>query len=145
MNSDGRPVETGEESFLLQGRLVSSNFRKAELVKKKSLFIIATNELDKKRLSDKELLEGYKGQHTVERGFCFLKDRELLADPLYLQDERRNMASPMIMTLCLLVYSVLERRIRRGLQAQDSAFPNQKRNPTQRPTAQWVFGYLVNL
>ena len=35
MNSDGRPVETGEESFRLQGRLVPSEAREAELVKKK--------------------------------------------------------------------------------------------------------------
>lgn len=88
MNPDGTPVETGEVSYLLQGRLVPSDAREAELVKKKSLFILATNELDREKLSDKELLKAYKGQHSVERGFRFLKNPELLADPLYLQDER---------------------------------------------------------
>jgi transposase len=51
----------------------------------------------------------------VERGFRYLKAPRLLADSLYLQSERRIMASLMIMTLCLLVYSALEWRIREGL------------------------------
>jgi len=139
MNSDGTPVETGEESFLLQGRLVPSEAREAELVKKKSLFIVATNELDREKLSDKELLEGYKGQHSVERGFQFLKNPELLADPLYLQDEKRIMALLMVMTLCLLVYSALQWRIRQGLKETGQSYPDQKGNPTQGPTARWVF------
>ena len=49
------------------------------------------------------------------------------------------MALLMVMTLCLLVYSALEWRIREGLQALGLAFPDQKGTPTQRPTARWVF------
>lgn len=139
MDSDGTPVETGEDRYLLQGRLVPSEAREAELVKRKSLFILATNELDREKLSDKELLKGYKGQHSVERGFRFLKNPELLADPLYLQDEKRLMALLMVMTLCLLVYSALQWRIRQGLKEKGQSYPDQKRNPTQRPTARWVF------
>jgi transposase len=139
MDSDGRPVETGEERFLLQGQLVPSEARENELVKKKSLFIVATNELDEQKLSDEELLEGYKGQHSVERGFRFMKNPELLADPLYLQEEERIMALLMVMTLCLLVYSALQWRIRQGLKETGRSYPDQKGNPTQRPTARWVF------
>ena len=139
MNSDGRPVETGEESFLIQGRLVPSESREAELVKKKSLFIVATNELDEGKLSDEKLLEGYKGQHSVERGFRFLKNPELLADPLYLQDEKRVMALLMAQALCLLVYSALQWRIRQGLKESGQSYPDQKGYSTQTPTARWVF------
>lgn len=139
INSDGTPVETGEVSYLLQGQLVPSEARENELVKKKSLFILATNELDKEKLTDEELLKGYKGQHSVERGFRFLKNPELLADPLYLQDEKRIMALLMVMTLCLLVYSALQWRIRQGLKETGQSYPDQKGNPTQRPTARWVF------
>jgi len=68
------PVETGEASYLLQGTLVLSETRLAELTKKESLFIVAMGGLDENRLSGRELLEGYKGQSKVERGFRFLKD-----------------------------------------------------------------------
>ena len=103
------------------------------------------HELDEGKLSAEEMLRGYKGQVQVERGFRYLKDPQLLADSLYLQSKRRIMASLMIMTLCLLVYSALEWRIREGLQAQDLAFPDQKGNPTQRPTARWVFGRFLGV
>ncbi|MCS3783599.1 transposase [Salinibacter ruber] len=106
---------------------------------------MATNELDEGKLSAEEMLRGYKEQVQVERGFRYLKDPQLLADSLYLQSKRRIMASLMIMTLCLLVYSALEWRIREGLQAQDLAFPDQKGNPTQRPTARWVFERFLGI
>ena len=101
-------------------------------------------------LSAEEMLEGYNGQVQVEQGFRYLKAPQLLADSLYLQSERRIMASLMIMTLCLmtlclLVYSVLEWRIREGLRVQDLAFPDQKGNPTQRPTARWVFERFLGI
>jgi transposase len=139
-----RLKETGEE-WLVEGTLVPSEERKARLLKRKSLFIVATNELDDQALSAEEMLEGYKGQVQVERGFRYLKDPRLLADSLYLQKERRIMASLMIMTLCLLVYSALEWRIREGLQARDLTFPDQKGNPTQRPTARWVFERFLGI
>ena len=69
----------------------------------------------------------------------------LLADSLYLQGEWRIMASLMIMTLCLLVYSALEWRIRKGLQTKGLAFPDQKGNSTQRPTARWVFERFLGI
>lgn len=62
-----------------------------------------------------------------------------MASSIYLQDEKRIMALLMVMTLCLLIYSALEWQIREGLQASSFAFPDQKGNPTQRPTARWVF------
>jgi len=136
--------ETGEE-WLVEGALVPSEERKARLLKQKSLFIVATNELDDQKLSAEEMLRGYKGQVQVERGFRYLKDPRLLADSLYLQKERRIMASLMVMTLCLLVYSALEWRIREGLQARDLTFPDQKGNPTQRPTARWVFERFLGI
>lgn len=73
IGEEGVPVETGEASYLLQGTLVPSEARLAELTKKESLFIVATNELAENRLSGRELLKGYKGQSKVERGFRFLK------------------------------------------------------------------------
>jgi transposase len=138
-DEEGVPVEAGETSYVLQGRLVPSGARLAQLVKKKSYFIVATNELDENRLSGRELLEGYKGQSKVERGFRFLKDPQFVASSLFLESERRIMALLMVMTLCLLVYSALQWRIRQGLKEADRSYPNQKGNPTQRPTARWVF------
>ena len=137
--------ETGEVEWFVEGALVPLEERKAHLLKQKVLFIVATNELDEEKLSRKELLRGYKGQSRVGRGFRYLKDPRLLADSMYLKNEHRIMASLMIMTLCLLVYSAPKWRIREGLRTWDLTFPDQKGNPTQRPTARWVFGRFLGI
>ena len=133
------PVETEVVNYMLDGRLVPSEVRRAQLVKKKSHFIVATNELDEEKLSAKELLNGYKGQSKVERGFRFLKDQQFLASSLFLESEERIMALLMVMTLCLLVYAALQYRIRKGLLDEERSYPDQKGKPTQCPTARWVF------
>lgn len=116
-----------------------SEAHKAQLLKQKSLFIVATNEIDDHILSAEELLKGYKGQVQVERGFRFMKDPLFMASSFYLNAERRIMALLMVMTLCLLVYAALEWRIRQGLEERGQSYSDQKGNPTQRPTARWVF------
>jgi len=73
--------------------------------------------------------------HTIERGFRFLKDPQFLASSLYLKKPERLMALLMVMTVCLLVYAALEYRIRQALKGHDATFPNQKGQRIQNPTA----------
>lgn len=141
----GGQVAKTRQSYRLRGALLPSPTREAELIARKQLFILATNELDETRLSNEELLSSYKGQARVERGFRFLKDPLFLASSLFLKNEKRIMALLMVMTLCLLVYAALEHRIREGLRLQGQAFLDQKGKPTQRPTARWVFYCFVGI
>lgn len=142
----GAPEEHPQRSsYRIEGHLVFSETRRAEYITRKSLFILATNELSAEALSDKELLSAYKGQSRIERGFRFLKDPLFLASSLYLKNEKRIMALLMVMTLCLLVYAALEYRIREGLRQQGRAFPDQKGKPSARPTARWVFQCFVGI
>ena len=53
---------------------------------------------------------------------------------LYLKSPERIMALMMIMTLCLLVYSALEYRIRQVLKKADQTFPNPVGKETKTPT-----------
>ena len=50
-----------------------------------------------------------------------------------------------IMTLCLLVYSALEYRIRQSLSENKAAFPNQTGGSTDKPTARWVFQFFTGI
>ena len=111
------------------------NFK--NLVEDKSgLFILATNDLG---ISAKVLLDEYKSQQRVERGFRFLKSPEFLVDSLYLKKPERIESLLMIMTLSLMVYSALEYRIRKELKVNNETFPNQLKKPIQNPTAKWIF------
>ena len=101
---------------------------------------MATNELDTTALSDEQLLEGYKDQgESVERGFRFLKDPLFYAESLYLKSEKRIMALLIVMTLSLLMYPFAEMRIRSAFKDNEPHSWNQKKKPTDNPTARWVF------
>lgn len=103
-------------------------------------YIITTNELDTEKLSADELLTLYKDQNTsVERGFRFLKDPMFFAHSLFLKKPARIMALLMVMGLSLLVYALAEHHLRQQLLERDESIPDQKGNPTQKPTMRRVF------
>ena len=67
-----------------------------------------------------------------------------MANTLFLKSPKRIMALMMIMTLCLLVYSALEYRIRQTLQ-QQKTFPSQLGTTTTKPTVRWVFQFFAGI
>ena len=111
----------------------------------RATFILATNELDDQRLSDQAILQTYKQQSQVERGFRFLKDPRFQAHTLFLKSPQRIMALLMVMTVCLLVYAALEWRLRQRLAKANTSVPDQKGKPTQRPTMRWVFQLFAGI
>ena len=132
-------------TYQIEGALASVPAAYTARLRQHSGFILATNQLDIEALSDAELLQAYKVQHRVERGFCFLKDPLFLVSSLYLKSPQRIMALMLGMTLCLLVYAALEQRIRERLKAQGHTFPHQTGKPVPNPTARWVFQYFVGI
>jgi transposase len=106
---------------------------------RRAAFIVATNVMDPADLSDGEVLQTYKQQDSVERGFAFLKDPLFLASSVFVQKPQRIMAIALIMVLCLLVYRLAEQRIRAQLVATAQTVLDQLKKPTQRPTMRWLF------
>ena len=144
----GRPAKACSPDTLtyrIDGTLASLPAAYRARLRQHSGFILATNQLDTEALSDAELLQAYKAQQRVERGFRFLKDPLFLASSLYLKSPQRIMALMLVMTLCLLVYAALEHRIRDRLKAQEHTFPHQTGKPVANPTARWVFQYFVGI
>ncbi|MBU4374235.1 MAG: IS1634 family transposase [Nanoarchaeota archaeon] len=137
----GRPSKHKEKKITYFIRyIIGKNEVKIDLeIKKKAIFIIATNELSEEKLSDEEVFENYKGQKHVERGFRFLKDPLFFASSLFLKKPRRIVSLTMIMCLSLLVYSLCERKMRSLLKEHKETIMNQLKKPTQRPTLRWVF------
>ena len=109
---------------------------------KGSCFILASNNLTK---DPEEIIDAYKNQYVVERGFRFLKSPEFLADSLFAKKPQRIEALLMIMTLSLLVYSTLEYKIRSTLKTSQQFYPDQKGKPTPLPTTRWVFQTFVDV
>ncbi|KYN81971.1 hypothetical protein ATY35_19775 [Vibrio cidicii] len=114
---------------------------KVKLAKLKvGMFILATNDTDYAALTMAALLEHYKSQQKVERGFRFLKSPEFFTSSIYLKKPQRIEALLTIMTLSLLVYASLEHKTRESLTKTEEFFPSMVKNKTTtKPTARWVF------
>jgi transposase len=111
----------------------------AILLEEKGKFIVATNELDEGNLSNTELLDSYKGQQCVERGFRFLKDPLFMTSSVFLKKQERIVALSMIMCLCLLVYTLAQRFLRLRIAELKTTLPDQRGKATTRPTMRWIF------
>jgi len=137
----GRPKKDDPAiiKYSLETTLEKDDEKIAISLQKKGKFIIATNELDDKLLSNRELLENYKKQQSVERGFRFLKDPLFMTSSVFLKTQERIVALGMIMCLCLLVYTLTQRYLRQKLEEFGSSVPNQLGKPTRTPTMRWVF------
>ncbi|MFM7372925.1 MAG: IS1634 family transposase, partial [Sphaerospermopsis kisseleviana] len=106
---------------------------------------VATNELDASKLNPEEILNYYKDQGKVERGFRFLHDPLCMADAVFLKKESRIRALVVIMCLCLLVYAIAEKKLRKILVETGNTIPSQTKKPTQKPTMKWVFKLFRNI
>jgi transposase len=101
-------------------------------------FILATNRLDESQWTNDTILREYKNQQACERGFRFIKDPLFFASSVFLKTPRRIVALAMIMGLCLIVYSLGQRQLRKALEQAQATLPNQKGKPTATPTLRWI-------
>ena len=99
-------------------------------------FIIASNDLN---LNAEKMLEHYKNQSQVEKGFRFIKDKSFRVSDVYLKKPQRIEALSMIMVLTLMIYSVAEWKLREKLKITGETIPDQLKKQTQKPTLKWVF------
>lgn len=144
----GRPKkgEVGERvTYSIRGKLVLSEEKKRALEESKGFFVLATNDLNREKTPPSEVLSLYKSQQSVEGGFRFLKSPDFLVSSFFLKKPERIEALLMVMTLCLLVYAAIEHKARQKLQELGENFLDQKKKPSQRPTARWIFFCFLGL
>ncbi|WP_449418334.1 IS1634 family transposase [Phormidium nigroviride] len=102
-------------------------------------FILATNILDAKIVSNEQILSEYKAQQSNERGFRFIKDPLFFTSSVFVKKPERVEAIGMIMGLCLLVYNLAQRKLRQQLEATNQGVKNQVKKLTNKPTMRWIF------
>ena len=132
-------LENQETTYQITGVIQANNDVITAYKNRAGRFIIATNRLDKKSFSCDEMLIKYKEQQNVERGFAFLKDPLFFADSVFLKSSRRIETMAMLMGLCLMVYSLGQREVRRQLSTAKTGISNQLGSLTDRPTLRWIF------
>jgi transposase len=146
----GRPKQGSQPqslSYHVQATLIPNSETIEEHQRIAGRFILATNELDceslnpleKESLNAVEVLAEYKKQQSSERGFRFLKDPLFFTSSVFLKSRQRIMALAMVMALCLLVYTLAQRKLRHALSQAQTGIPNQLGKLTDTPTMRWVF------
>jgi transposase len=141
-NRPGRPrKDTPAEriEWQIQATVTVAAEAVTRAVQRKASFLIATNVLAPNQLADQELIRTYQDQHSVERGFAFLKDPLFLASSVFVKKPERIVALSLVMVLCLLVYRLAENRLREQLAATGQTVPSQVSKPTTQPTMRWIF------
>lgn len=136
------PKECGYKIVFVQSR----NQETIEvLLNRKGRFILATNDLDSTSYPDDSMLEEYKDQQNVERGFRFLKDPWFMVDSIFLKSPKRIEALMMVMTLCLMIYNIAQYKLRENLETNNQTLPNQLKKEIKNPTMRWVFQLMEGI
>lgn len=138
----GRP-KIGDEpkivGYCIQGTLNEDQERIAVAKRHKGRFILASNELDQDILPDATFLPEYKEQIKTEQGFRFIKSDTFEVDSIFLHKPSRIEALMMVMTLCLMIYSIAQYKLRQALEKVNETVPDQRTKQTKQPTAAWIF------
>ena len=142
----GRPKK-GEERKSETVYVVSARpgERKLEKVKaerqRRSTFTLITT-LSREDVPAGELLREYKEQSTCERRFSFMKDPAFI-DGVFVKNRERVEALGYVMLLACLVFSLLERRIRKAGKPLTSAVRGRLKNPTGQEILKHLAGVQV--
>ena len=123
-----RPAPERTE-WQIQATLRVDEEAEARQTRRDASFLVATNVLRAEQLADQELIQTYTDQHSVERGFAFLKDPLFLASSVFVKKPERIVALWLVMVLCLLVYRLAEHRLRAQLAATGQTVPSQLSKP----------------
>ena len=138
----GRPSKDAQPEIVgyrLQANLAHDEQAITKARGRSGRFILATNVLDDELFSKEVLVREYKGQHTVERGFRFLKDPMFFTSSVFVKSPKRVATIALVMGLCLLVYALGERVLRLALEKEGTTVRHQTGKLTDRPTLRWVF------
>ncbi len=113
-----------------------------EVLLEASCFVLATNVPRagaKRAFSDAEVLAAYDDQQSVEGCMHWAKG-PLEVAPIFLKTPLRIGALCAVYVLALMVYALIQREIRRKLQAAKTTMPNNRGKPwTDKPTAEVLF------
>jgi transposase len=135
----GKPGKDAKFDILYQikAELVVNQPFIDQQIEEDACFVLAAHNVDSK--TPQQILQEYKGLDSVEKGIEFLKSKTFFTNAIFLKSLPRIEAFFALMVLALLVYMVIQRRIRRGLAINNATIPNQIKKQTATPTARYVF------
>ncbi len=146
----GRPAKDDipqtETFYRVGAQIASVNDHEISRIKEiaSSFVLISNAPHENKSLSDEDLLREYKEQIRVENAFRFFKD-PVYADGIYLKKPHRVMALGYVFLMALLIYSLLQRRVRQNMLKEKEPIWTNGKKRTMEPTANTVIEILKSI
>jgi transposase len=138
-----KPVEIITYRVIPQiGQLNQKAFE--ELKQREATFVLVTNILDRKELSNQEMLITYKNQNNVEMVNRLLKNPAYLG-PVYLKNKDRINGLAVVFILALIVAVYLQYRVRKALQENHEQLLIAGGKKTDTPTFQTIKEMFFNV
>ena len=142
----GRQPKNGPPNTVTLYRLKFELTTDEEAIRKEkerlSCFVLITNLLDE--YSDAEILKEYKQQSSVETSFKFIKD-PFYVGPAYLKKPGRIKALAYVILIALLLFHLLERRVREALKQEEEPLLIPGKKKTFKPTGKKILQSLENM
>ncbi len=144
----GRPprdyVPEYEEIFRVQTEMRRDSDRIRTEMEKASCFVLISRMPDDEEITDEYILRTYKEQTVVERHFTFIKDPKIVG-PVYMKKPQRVEALAYVFLMALLVFSILQRRVRRAMQHEEEPLILHGNVKSFNPTGQRILQLLKHM
>ena len=111
---------------------------------KLGMFVLMTNHAASEHWTSAKVLQSYKGQEAAETRFRLFKDPSFL-DAIYLKQPHRIEALGIVMVMALLVYGVLEWRVRENLKQESEPLILPGKRKSFKPTAEMLLALLQSI
>lgn len=140
--------QRGLKRKILVGYQVEISYKKNEpairkMENKKGKFILATNILEDKGLSAREILGAYRDQNkNIESCFKFIKDKTYKLSTISQTKPSRIEAMLPVISLILLLNNLGKMDLQEELAKKNSTIPNQIGKEIKNPTLKWAFQLL---
>jgi len=113
-------------------------------LRRAATYTLIRNRLPDWDLTDEAMVRAYGDQWRVEHGFSWLKSHAAI-NPMFLETDHRIEALCLIYHLALVVQTIVQRNVRRGLGRNGWTLPYHRNKPSDRITARFTFELFRNV
>jgi transposase len=140
------PRKVTRVQYRVRSRIEQSASALERMKKEAGCFVLLTNvPREGEGAADaKEILSLYKEQHGVEQNFSFLKDPAVV-NAIFLKTEERIEALGLILLISLLIWRLIERKLRKHVEDTDRPITGWDNKPTTSPTALMITSKFKNI
>lgn len=116
----------------------------ADLKARAGCFVLITNIPSDPEWPDEAIVREYKEQTVVEQHFAFIKNPKIVG-PLYLKDPERIDALAYVFLMAVLVYSIIQRRVRLALRDSGEPIEVYDKRSSLEPTGRSILEHFLSV